>query len=85
MIVKLYKCYVRPKLEYAQSIWKLCYIKDIELSERIQRVITRLPIELKELPYESRLNWLLLYLTTYRQNEGKSLRNLQNTKWALRK
>ena len=65
MILKLHKSYVRPKLEYAQSIWSPYYIKDIEQIERVQRRITRLPQELKNLQYEERFSQL--YLTTHQQ------------------
>lgn len=62
MLLKLYKSYIRPKLEHVQSIWHPFYIKDIEQVERVQRRITKLPQELKSQPYETRLK--LLSLTT---------------------
>lgn len=69
MILKLYKTYVRPKLEYVQTIWNPYYVKDIEQIERVQRRITRLPQELKDLPYEERL--AILDLTTLRERRTR--------------
>lgn len=69
MILKLYKTYVRPKLEYVQSIWNPHYVKDIEQLERVQRRITRLPQELKDMPYEARLD--LLNLTTLKERRTR--------------
>ena len=64
MVLKIYKLYIRPKLEYAQSVWNPYYAKDIELIERVQRRITRLPHGLKDIPYEDRLK--TLNITTLR-------------------
>ena len=70
MILKLHKSYVRPKLKYAQSIWSPYYIKDIEQIERVQRRITRLPQELKNLQYEERLSQLNLTTLKERRMRG---------------
>lgn len=60
MVLKLYKAYIRPKLEYAQSIWNPYYAKDIEALERVQRRVTKLPVGLRDLSYEARLERLNL-------------------------
>lgn len=64
-ILKLYKSFVRPKIEYAHCIWSPYYSKDIEQLERVQRRVTKIPVELRCLPYESRL--CALRLTTLRE------------------
>lgn len=70
MVLKLYKSYVRPKLEYVQSIWNPYYVKDIELIERVQRRITKLPQELKDLSYLERLAQLNLTTLKSRRTRG---------------
>lgn len=70
MILKLYKSYVRPKLEHAHCIWNPYYIKDIELLERVQRKVTKIPIELQNLPYEIRLERMRLTTLKERRHRG---------------
>ena len=65
MILKLYKSFLRPKIEYGQCIWNPYYIKDIEALERVQRRITKIPLELRTLSYRDRL--ARLNLTTLRE------------------
>ena len=77
MILKLHKSYVRPKLKYAQSIWSPYYIKDIEQIERVQRRITRLPQELKNLQYEERLSQLNLTTLKERRMRGDLIETLK--------
>lgn len=55
MIAKLYKSYIRPKLEYAYTVWNPYYIKDIEILEKIQRRVTKIPLELQNMTYTERL------------------------------
>lgn len=55
MISKLHKTFIRPKLEYACTVWNPYYIKDITLLERVQRKITRIPDVNKHLSYAERL------------------------------
>ena len=69
MVLKLYKSYIRPKLEYAYTVWNTYYKKDMEMIERVQRRVTRLPLELRDLPYETRLN--ILSLTTLRDRRTR--------------
>lgn len=70
MIVGLYKSYVTPKLEYAQSIWNPYYVKDIDQIEGVQRRITKLPMELGDLPYGMRLDQLDLTTLKERRTRG---------------
>lgn len=70
MILKLYKTFVRPKIEYAQCIWSPYYVKDIEALERVQRRITKIPSQLKDLPYENRLQELKLTTLRERRMRG---------------
>lgn len=55
VFLKLYKTFIRPRLEYAQSIWSPYYVGDIEALERVQRRATKVPPELRNLSYETRL------------------------------
>ena len=69
-ILKLYKSHVRPILEYANSIWSPYYVKDIEILERVQRRITKIPDQLKNKPYEERLRLLDLTSLAARRQRG---------------
>ena len=65
MVRKIYLAYVRPKLEYAHCIWNPYYIKDIDMLERVQRRVTKMPAELRTLSYGERLR--VFKLTTLRE------------------
>ena len=54
LIVPLYKAIVRPHLEYCIQAWRPYRKKDIEKLERIQRRVTKIIPELRDLSYESR-------------------------------
>ena len=70
MIVRIFKTYVRPKLEYAESVWNPYFVKDIEQLERIQRRATRIPPETRDLPYPDRLKLFELPTLRERRHRG---------------
>ena len=58
LILPLYKTMVRPILEYGNVAWGPIYETDNVRIERVQRRATRLITEVRELPYEERLQSL---------------------------
>ena len=70
MISKIYKSFIRPKLEYAHSIYCPYYVGDIELMERVQRRVTRMPLELRGVAYEERLEKFRLPTLRQRRLRG---------------
>jgi hypothetical protein len=59
LLLKAYKAYVRPILEYCSPVWSPFYLKDIALIERVQKRFTR-KIMRKLKPYKVRLTELNL-------------------------
>ena len=51
----LYVSLVRPHLEFASSVWNPFTKGNIEALERIQRRASKIPTEMRHLPYEERL------------------------------
>ena len=68
-LLQLYKCLVRPHLEYFMQVWNLYLKKDIDLLEGVQRRATNMILEYKHYCYEDRL--ALCQLSTW---EGRRLR-----------
>ena len=68
LILKLYKMYIRPILEHAQSVWSPYYLKDIEALERVQRKVTRIPLELRTYPMKNAWSDLTLPLSKREDN-----------------
>lgn len=62
----LFRCYVRPHLEFAVQAWSPHLRKDKDKLERVQRRATKLIPEYKNLPYEERLIRLNLPLENRR-------------------
>ena len=79
MILHLYKSFIRPKLEYAFVVWNPYFVKDIELLERVQRRITKIPPELKNLPYTERLARLNLTSLRERRHRGDLIETFKIT------
>ena len=56
--VNMFNTFVRPKLEYASSVWSPSYKKDIEAVEAVQRRYTKRMDGLWNEPYQGRLSRL---------------------------
>ena len=59
-LVKVYKTYVRPHLEYCVQVWSPFLVGDIDALERVQHRATKLIPSIANLPYEQRLKILIL-------------------------
>ena len=70
MLRKLIVSIIRPRLEYAAVIWSPGQKKYINKLERIQRMATRLVVEIGDLPYEKRLERLDLPTLERRRQRG---------------
>jgi len=70
VLINLYKTLVRPHLEYSMTVWNPHYQKDKILLERVQHRFTRLFDDLRDLPYEMRLEKLRLWSLEERRNRG---------------
>ena len=56
LIIPLYKATVRHNLEYCIQAWRPYRKEDIDTLERIQRRVTKMIPERRDLSYEERLN-----------------------------
>ena len=63
----LYTTFVRPHLEYAQSVWSPNLRKNINLIEGVQRRATKLVSVCRNMPYEERLCMLELPTLEFRR------------------
>ena len=60
VIVRLYKCLVRPNLEYCVQAWSPRLRKDAEVLERVQKRATHMIKGINNLSYKDRLYLLKL-------------------------
>jgi len=67
IFILLYTSLVRPDLYYASSVWCPYKTGDIEDIEKVQKLATKLVIQLKHLPYTERLKRLNLHTLKYRK------------------
>ena len=70
MVSKLITSLICPKLEYAATVWSPGTRKHIRKLERIQRAATKIPLSLRELSYEERLERLGLTTLEQRRERG---------------
>ena len=70
VILKLYLALVRPHLDYAVQFWSPYYRMDIESLERVQRRMTKMIHNIRNLPYEDRLRELNLHSLERRRVRG---------------
>jgi ribonuclease P/MRP protein subunit RPP40 len=57
VVMKLYKCLIRPRLEYAVQVWRPYLQKDMDLIG-VQRRAAKLVVGTKGMSYEERLKFL---------------------------
>ena len=55
-LVQLYKALVRLHLEYGHVIWPLCFKTDLNKVENVQRRMTKLIQQIRDLEYPERLD-----------------------------
>lgn len=67
---RLYTTFVRPHLEYAQSVWSPHLIKQVKMIENVQIRATKLVDGLSDLDYHERLEKLELPTLKYRRARG---------------
>ena len=80
-IIKLYKHYVRPHLEYAVQAWNPHHEMDIEALERVQSRATRMIKGFRDLSYEDRLR--RCGLTTLKTRRDRGILRLSYTHFIL--
>jgi ribonuclease P/MRP protein subunit RPP40 len=68
--MKLYKCLIRPRLEYTVQAWRPYLQKDIDLIEGVQRGATKLVVETKGMSYDERLKFLDMTTVETRRVRG---------------
>ena len=78
ILVPLYKSLVRSRLEYCVQAWRPYLVKDIELMERVQKRMTRMLPDLKNMSYPERLK--NLDLTTLESRKLRFDRGIQDSK-----
>jgi len=66
----LYKCFIRPQLEYCVQAWSPHLRKDIDCLETIQRRATKLVSSIRKRPYLERLSLLGLTTLETRRRRG---------------
>ena len=66
----LYTCFVRPHLEYAQTVWQPYLVKYKNMIENVQIRATKLVDGFSDLTYEERLKRLDLPTLVYRRERG---------------
>ena len=69
----LYKSLIRSHLEYANSIWYPKRKMDLEKSERVQKMATKLTPEISKKPYREWLQVLNLPTLKYRLYRGNTI------------
>jgi len=75
LVATLFKVMIRPRLEYAVQVWSPCLKGCIDELEKVQRRVTKLPRNLKDLDYEERLKRLKLQNLQARRIRGDMIYN----------
>ncbi|EFA12429.1 hypothetical protein TcasGA2_TC005240 [Tribolium castaneum] len=72
-ISKVYITYIRPHLEFAIPVWRPYLLKDIDLLERTQHLVTRWTHCLRQVSYEQRLEILKIPDLRARENRADAI------------
>ena len=67
LFLQLYKILIHSIVDYGIVVWYPSTRKNIQLIENIQKRVTKIVPELKDLPYEERLRMLNLPTLLYRR------------------
>ena len=70
MFLCLFKAFVRPHLEYANTVWNPHKSKDVIAIENVQRRATKMIPTLNKMAYQDRLKKLKLPTLVYRRARG---------------
>ena len=73
-LVQLYKALVRPHLEYGHVIWPLYFKTDLNKVDNVQRRMTKLMPQIRDLEYPERLWILKLPSIAYRRSRGDMIK-----------
>jgi hypothetical protein len=68
---KLYKTYIRPHLEFAIPVWNPFKQKEIDKLEKVQRRVSKIPSQLRNLPYGERIKQMGLTSHENRRHRGE--------------
>ena len=79
----LFQALARPHLEYAEAVWSLSKVGDIDVIKNVQRRATKQIPSLKNLEYTDRLKKLKMPTLKYRRLRGDMIET-QNHQWHLR-
>ena len=77
---KLFTTFVRPHLEYAQSVWSPHLVKHIKTIENVQKRATKLVDGLQQMSYSQRLEILDLPTLVYRRRRGDMIEMFKHFK-----
>ena len=79
-LLRLYKTFVRPLLEYCSSAWSPHYVKDKQLLEKAQHRFTRMVPGLARMEYHDRLRVLNIWSLEERRNRADLLETFKVVK-----
>ena len=83
VVSKFYRTYIRPILEFANSVWAPIFQKDVLLLESVQRKASRIPFGRTRPKYKDRLSMMQLPTLSDRRKRGDLIVTFQALKAPL--